>query len=57
VQRTCGGACHGLNTVTGVRRDRAAWTAMVDSMVARGAKAKENEVKVIVDYLAEHFGK
>jgi quinoprotein glucose dehydrogenase len=57
VQRTCGGACHGLNTVTGVRRDRAAWTAMVDSMVARGAKAKENEVKVIVDYLAGHFGK
>jgi glucose dehydrogenase len=57
VQRTCGGACHNLNTVTGVRRDRAAWTAMVDSMVARGASAKDNEVKLIVDYLVKNFGK
>jgi glucose dehydrogenase len=57
VQRTCGGPCHSIDTVTGVRRDRAAWVAMVDNMVARGASAKENDVKVIVDYLAKHFGK
>jgi quinoprotein glucose dehydrogenase len=57
VQRTCGGACHGLDTVTGVRRDRAAWTAMVDNMVARGAKAKDNEIKAIIDYLVQNFGK
>ena len=57
VQRTCGGACHGMDTVTGMRRDRAAWTAMVENMVARGAKAKETDMKAIVDYLVAHFGK
>jgi glucose dehydrogenase len=57
VQRTCGGPCHGLDAVVGVRRNRAAWTAVVDSMVARGATAKDSEVKLIVDYLASHFGK
>jgi glucose dehydrogenase len=56
VQRTCGGTCHGLNAVTGVRRDRAAWTAMVENMVARGAKATDRELKVIIDYLATHAG-
>jgi hypothetical protein len=30
---------------------------MVDNMVARGANAKDNDVKIIVDYLAQHFGK
>jgi quinoprotein glucose dehydrogenase len=57
VQRACGGACHGLEVVTGVRRDRAAWTAMVENMVARGASAKDDEVKSIIEYLATHFGK
>jgi quinoprotein glucose dehydrogenase len=57
VQRTCGGRCHGLDTVVGMRRDRAAWTAMVDNMVSRGATAKDYEVKQIVAYLAAHFGK
>jgi glucose dehydrogenase len=57
VERTCGAPCHGLNTVTGVRRDRAAWIAMVDNMVARGAKANEADTRRIVDYLATHFGK
>lgn len=57
VRRTCGGPCHGLNTAVSTRRDRAAWVAMVDNMVARGANAKDDEVKLIVDYLATHFGK
>ena len=56
VQRTCGGQCHGINTVLGVRRDRAAWTAMVDNMIARGAAAKESEVRVIVDFLVRYVG-
>jgi len=43
--------------VTGVRRDRAAWTAMVENMLVRGAKANESEVKLIIDYLVTHFGR
>jgi quinoprotein glucose dehydrogenase len=57
VQRTCGASCHPIGVVTGVRRDRAAWIAMVENMVARGATAKEAEVKQIVEYLVRHFGK
>lgn len=55
VLRTCGSTCHNVATVTGLRRDRKAWTAMVDSMLARGATAKDDEVRVIVDYLSTHF--
>ncbi|HUQ92572.1 MAG TPA: pyrroloquinoline quinone-dependent dehydrogenase [Bryobacteraceae bacterium] len=57
VQRSCGGACHTLQTVLAVRRERTAWAAMVDNMVARGANANENEVKAIVEYLVKNFGK
>jgi quinoprotein glucose dehydrogenase len=57
LQRACGTSCHTLDSVAVMRRDRQAWVAMVDSMVARGAKAKDEEVKQIVDYLAEHVGK
>lgn len=57
VQRTCGSSCHTLDTVTGIRRDRAAWAAMVDNMIARGAKARPAEVSAIVDYLVQHAGK
>lgn len=57
VRRTCGGRCHNLDAVLGVRRDRAEWVTMVDSMVARGANAKEGEIKLIVEYLVRYFGK
>jgi quinoprotein glucose dehydrogenase len=57
VQRACGVACHGIETVTGVRRGRAAWTAIVETMVARGARVEDGEAKEIVAYLARHFGK
>jgi glucose dehydrogenase len=57
VRRACGAACHDLETVTGVRRDHAAWTAVVETMVARGARLERGEVEEIVAYLARHFGK
>jgi quinoprotein glucose dehydrogenase len=57
VQRTCGATCHGMDAVLTMRRDRPGWVAMVDNMVARGAKAREPEMKSIVEYLVRHFGK
>jgi quinoprotein glucose dehydrogenase len=57
VERTCGTKCHRLDAVAGVRRDRAAWSAMVDTMISRGAAASPAEVKMIVDYLVKHLGK
>jgi hypothetical protein len=33
------------------------WKAVVESMVARGAQASDEEVKVIGDYLAKTLGR
>lgn len=57
LMRSCGSTCHTLDAVVGLRRERKAWAAMVDNMIARGASANDHEVKVIVDYLAAHFGR
>ncbi len=57
VQRACGTTCHNIGVVVGTRRDRLAWTAMVDSMVSRGARATREEVNQILDYLVTYFGK
>ena len=57
VQRSCGSTCHTLDAVAGMRRDRKAWSAMVDNMIARGATANDDEAKVIIEYLTRHFGK
>lgn len=53
VQKTCGTSCHSIEVVTSQRMKEADWNAMVQSMVARGAKASDEEVKVIVDYLTK----
>jgi glucose dehydrogenase len=55
--RACGTACHTAETVVSQRRDRAAWAVMVESMVARGARASDDEVKLILDYLHAHYGR
>ncbi len=57
LQRTCGTSCHKLDAVTGVRRTRDEWAAMVDYMISLGARANRDEVKLLVDYLAQHCGK
>jgi glucose dehydrogenase len=57
VQKTCGTSCHSIEVVTSQRMKEADWNAMVQSMVARGAKASDPEVKVIVDYLTKTLGR
>jgi glucose dehydrogenase len=57
VQNTCGTSCHSIEVVTSQRMKEADWNAMVQSMVARGAKASDPEVKVIVDYLTKTLGR
>ena len=54
--RSCGGACHGLETVTTFRRDRAGWSAMIDTMASRGAVLSAADRQMILDYLTEHAG-
>ncbi len=53
--RACGSACHTVDTVVSQRRNRATWAAMIDGMVARGARLRDGETRLILEYLARHF--
>ena len=56
LEQVCG-ACHSVDVVTAQRSTKAGWEATVDSMLARGATATDEEVKQIVAYLTAAFGK
>ena len=54
-EAVCGG-CHDIDTAIGMRHDKAGWQTVVDSMTQRGARASDQELAAIVDYLAKYFG-
>ncbi len=56
VLQVCGSACHGPSVVTGAGRSRDQWTAVVNQMVARGAKGSDAELGQIINYLSTQFG-
>lgn len=49
--------CHGPEAFTALHQSKSSWTAVVDDMVGRGATGTDEELAVIVDYLATYFGK
>jgi hypothetical protein len=51
VNERCG-FCHATTQATGVRKTRANWEAVVQSMVDRGAELTPEEQAVVTDYLA-----
>ncbi|MBI4902932.1 MAG: pyrroloquinoline quinone-dependent dehydrogenase [Acidobacteria bacterium] len=53
LEKSCGVGCHSIEVVTSHRMNLGKWTEMVQNMVARGAPANEQEVKVIAEYLAK----
>jgi cytochrome c5 len=53
VEKTCGTGCHSVEVVTSQRMNEKDWNAIVQNMVARGARASDPELKAIVDYLAK----
>jgi cytochrome c oxidase cbb3-type subunit III len=55
-QKVCGSTCHGPDIIVGKGRTRDQWTAVVNTMVGRGAKASESELIQISEYLSSHFG-
>jgi cytochrome c oxidase cbb3-type subunit III len=55
-QTVCGTTCHGPDIVMGAGRTRDQWTAVVNAMVARGAKATDSQLAQIADYLAKNLG-
>ncbi len=55
-QKVCAATCHGPDIIMGKGRTRDQWTAVVNAMVGRGAKASEAELAQIAEYLSSHFG-
>lgn len=55
-QKVCGTTCHGPDIVMGSGRTPDQWTAVVNTMVARGARATEPELAQIIKYLQSNFG-
>jgi cytochrome c5 len=49
-------ACHDLERVAVIKRQKADWPALVANMVGRGAVATPDEAQAITSYLASHFG-
>jgi quinoprotein glucose dehydrogenase len=56
VEKTCGTSCHSLDVLSSQSADAKGWNAIVQNMVARGAQASDSDIKVIVGYLAKHYG-
>jgi len=54
VQTVCAG-CHELGTALGLRRTRAQWKDVIDSMINRGAAASDQDWTAILNYLATNF--
>ena len=49
-------ACHDLERVTVIKRQKADWPVLVANMVGRGAVATPDEAQAISSYLASYFG-
>ncbi len=49
--------CHPLSVVTKVGYSRPDWEILVKAMLFRGAKLTQDQVPVVVDYMAKNFPK
>ena len=56
-ERTCGAGCHTMDVVTSQRMNEKEWHALIQNMVARGAKASDAEVDALAAYFATTFGR
>lgn len=52
--RSCG-TCHEARRAASARLTRAGWAAVIDGMIGRGARMADDEVPVVLEYLATHF--
>jgi mono/diheme cytochrome c family protein len=49
--------CHSLHKVDGKELSKKEWRGLIKGMVSEGAPVTDEEFSMIVDYLAEHYGK
>jgi mono/diheme cytochrome c family protein len=50
-------SCHNLDRITSKNYDKDAWEGIVTSMKDKGAELTDEDIAVLVDYLAKNFGK
>jgi cytochrome c5 len=58
-ERVMNASCQGCHTVRVIQTqamDAAAWSKSVTTMVEKGAKVSKEDLPVLVDYLARHYG-
>ena len=49
--------CHGTTVFSKMRMSRIGWEDEVVSMIEKGAKGTEGEIRIVVDYMVKYFGK
>ena len=54
VQHRCT-SCHALSVVTSKRASKPQWIQIVNQMVTRGAQITDDEIPIVIDYLAANF--
>jgi competence ComEA-like helix-hairpin-helix protein len=54
-EKICG-ACHGTDVVFKTRTTKEKWKNTVDEMASRGAEGTDEQLDIIIDYLAKCFG-
>ena len=54
-EKICG-ACHGTDVVFKIRTSKEKWKDTVDEMASRGAEGTDEQLDIIIDYLAKCFG-
>ena len=47
--------CHEIERAISLRQDRAGWQDTVAKMAGLGMTAKDSDLKIVVDYLSEHY--
>jgi competence protein ComEA len=55
VKRMCHD-CHAMETVVSPRYSKDRWASVVDDMMAFGAQGSDDDIEIVVEYLAKHFG-
>ena len=49
------GVCHEAQRVASIRLTREGWQTTIGDMIARGARATDEEFQAVLDYLSTHF--
>lgn len=54
--KLCGNECHTIEKVIAERKSKSQWAETMETMRTDGAAGTDDEFKVIVKYLATHYG-